>query len=160
MTGLLGAFKKVARYMNVIAGIALTFIMLLTVADVIMRYMGKPILGSFEAVAFTGAIVIGFALPLTSWTKGHIYVDFVVEKLPEQQRRITLISTRIINILLFLATGIFLFVKGMYLYRAGEVSLTLQMPFYPMAFALGVCCFAHCIVSLCDIARIRGGRYE
>lgn len=160
MTRMLAVVNKVARLMNVIAGAALTFIMLLTVADVIMRYLGRPILGSFEAVAFTGAIVIGFALPLTSWTKGHIYVDFILDKVGEQQRQIVMIWTRIINILLFLATGIFLFLKGIYLYKAGEVSLTLQMPYYPMAFALGICCFVHCVVSVCDIVRIVGGRYE
>jgi len=119
-----------------------------------------PILGSYEAVFFTGAIVIGFALPLTTWMKSHIYVDMIIEKLPQARRNIVLIFTRIVNILLFAATGIFLFVKGTYLYRAGEVSLTLQMPFYPIAYGVGVCCFVHCLVLMCDIVRITGGEYE
>jgi TRAP-type C4-dicarboxylate transport system permease small subunit len=49
------------------------FMMLVTLTDVVMRYMGKPIFGSMELVCFTSAVVIGFAIPYTSWTNGHTH---------------------------------------------------------------------------------------
>jgi TRAP-type C4-dicarboxylate transport system permease small subunit len=41
------------------------FMMLVTLTDVVMRYMGKPIFGSVELVCFASAVVIGFAIPYT-----------------------------------------------------------------------------------------------
>ncbi len=49
--------------------------MLLTVADVVLRLLGRPIVGTYELVALGGAVAIGLSLPLTSWVRGHIYVD-------------------------------------------------------------------------------------
>ncbi|MDD5009223.1 MAG: TRAP transporter small permease [Syntrophorhabdaceae bacterium] len=160
MKPILGIVLRLSKFFNTIAGIALTVMMLITVADVIMRYLGMPILGSYELVSFIGAIVVGFALPLTSWMKGHIYVDFILEKLPKERADIVLVMIKIVNILLFTASGVYLFFKGAYLIRTGEVSMTLQMPYYPIAYALGICCFVQCIVLLSDIARIVGGEYE
>jgi len=73
---LLNSVGRLSRFINVIAGIAITFIMFLTVLDVILRFFRRPIVGTYELVAFSGAVVIGFAIPLTSWMRGHIYVDF------------------------------------------------------------------------------------
>lgn len=71
-----------SRGANILAGITLTLIMGITVTDVVLRSLGRPIVGTFELVAFFGAVVIGFSLPFTSWVRGHIYVDFFVMKLP------------------------------------------------------------------------------
>jgi hypothetical protein len=49
---------------------------------------------------------------------------------------------------------------GMDLHKSGEVSLTLQMPFYPVAYGLAICCFIQCVVIFCDILKILGGKYE
>jgi hypothetical protein len=42
----------------------------------------------------------------------------------------------------------------------GEVSPTLTMPFYPVAYGLGICSFVQCLVLLCDILKILGGKHE
>ena len=44
--------------------------------------------------------------------------------------------------------------------KSGEVSLTLQVPFYPVAYGLEVCCFVQCLVLVCVIIKIFGGEYE
>jgi hypothetical protein len=46
------------------------------------------------------------------------------------------------------------------LYRSGEVSLTLELPFYPVAFGLGVASFIQCIVLFVQILQVAGGKYE
>ena len=78
MNGYLRAILGVSRVLNVVAGSCLTFLMLLTIADVILRRLRMPILGTYELVGFAGAAVIGFAIPLTSWYRGQIFVDFFV----------------------------------------------------------------------------------
>ena len=151
---------RISTWMNIVAGVTLTFMMLLTVCDVVLRYLGRPILGSYELVAFSGAIVIGFSLPFTSWMRAHISVDFFIFGLSRQKRKLMTVFTRGISILLFGFTGVYLFKKAFSLLKTGQVSLTLEMPFYFIAFALGFCCFSECAVLLCEIFGSVGGENE
>ena len=152
--------ERLSRLLNVIAGIAITFIMLLTVLDVVLRLLRRPIVGTYELVAFSGAVVIGFALPLTSWMRGHIYVDFFTGKLPPALRRPLHLATRSLGIALFALIGWNLVLFGLDLQRSGEVSLTLQLPFYPVAYGVAAACFVECLVLLADIVKLFRGLYE
>jgi len=156
----LSKVKDLCHFINLIAGISLSFIMFLTVGDVILRSFRRPIVGTYEVVAFSGAVVIGFAVPLTSWMRGHIYVDFFILRFSQKVRNIFNIATRCLGIWLFIMIGWNLIIYGMDLQKSGEVSLTLQMPFYPIAYGVGICCFIQCLVLLCDILKIIGGKYE
>lgn len=156
----LNRIRDLSRLIYTIAGIAVTFIMLLTVVDVTLRYFGRPILGTYELVTFAGAVVIGFSLPFTCWVKGHIYVDFFILKLTQKPRNIFNIATRCLGIILFFLIGWNLMKYGIDLQKSGEVSPTLQIPFYPVAYGIGGCCIAQCLVLICDIIKIRRGKYD
>ncbi len=160
MKGFQNTISGIARFLNIIAGTSLTFLMLLTVGDVILRYFKRPIVGTYELVAFSGAVVIGFSIPFTSWMKGHVYVDFLILRFSQKVRNVFNIITRYLVICLFLMIGWNLIKYGMDLRKSGEVSPTLHFPFYPVAYGIGICCFFQCLVLLCDILKIRGGKYE
>ena len=160
MKGFLRGVEKIAKFFNIIAGISLTFLMLLTIADVVLRGFKKPVVGTYELVAFAGAVVIGFSMPLTSYVRQHIFVDFFILKFSLKVRNIFNISTRCQVIALFLLIGWNMFKYARDLQKSGEVSLTLQMPFFPVAYGVGVCCFILCLVFVCDIIKIYKGEYE
>jgi TRAP-type C4-dicarboxylate transport system permease small subunit len=160
MKGLLNAVQGLSRVMNAIAGSALVFLMFLTISDVILRFFKRPIVGTYELVAFSGAVVIGFSLPLTSWLRAHIFVDFLVLKFSKKVQNIFHVATRCLAMLLFIVAGWNLVIYGLDLKKSGEVSSTLQMPFYPIAFGVALSCFILCLVLLCDIVKISGGQYE
>jgi len=161
MGAILWIAEKLSKLMSVIAGVALTFIMLLTVCDVFLRYFfDRPIIGTFEIVGLGGAVAIGFALPITTWMRGHIFVDFFVVKFPKAGQNIINLITRLASIGLFYLIGHNLIKYGYDLYVSGEVSLTRQIPFYPVAYGMAVCCFIQCLVLICDIFKIFGGQYE
>jgi TRAP-type C4-dicarboxylate transport system permease small subunit len=152
--------QRLSRLINFIAGSSLAFIMFLTVADIILRSFRKPILGTYEIVAFSGAVVIGFSLAHTSWVRGHVYTDFLVLRFSQKTRNLFNIFTRLLGILLFIIISWELIKYGTDLRKAGEVSPTLTIPFYPVAFGLAIACFVQCLVLLCDILKISGGKYE
>lgn len=160
MQSIINKVHGLSKLLNVIAGIAITFLMFLTVTDVILRSFRRPIVGTYELVAFSGAIVIGFAVPLTTFLKGHVLVDFFVLRFPKGIRNIVHIVTRLLGIVLFSLLGWNLIKLGMDLYRTGEVSLTLQLPFYPVAYGIGICCFVQCLVLIAHILQVIGGTYE
>lgn len=160
MNSFLDAVKGLSRFLNVIAGVSLSFLMFLTLADVVLRFFRRPIVGTYELVALSGAIAIGFSVPLTSWMRGHIYVDFLILKLSRRGRGAFIFSTRCLVIFLFLMIGWNLIKYAMDLQRSGEVSPTLQLPFYPVAYAIGICCLVQCLVMLCEIVKVFRGEYE
>jgi hypothetical protein len=61
---------------------------------------------------------------------------------------------------LFLLIGWNLILVGMDLKQSGEVSLTLQLPFYPVAYGVAFSCFVQCVVLIADMVKIVRGGYE
>jgi TRAP-type C4-dicarboxylate transport system permease small subunit len=160
MEGILNAVRQVNRVFDVIAGICISFIVLLTVSDVILRQFRHPIIGTYEVVGLIGALVIGFAMPTTSWAKAHIFVDFFIMSFSQKVQAIFNIATRCAGVGLFAIVTWNMVKVGMDLQRTGEVTPTLQLPFYPVTYALALCCLMQCIVLLCDILSIMGGNHE
>ncbi len=154
MRAFVAACKKVSGWMNGIASAVLFIMMMLTVVDVVLRTLGRPITGTYELVAIFGALVVGFAVAETSWHRGHIYVDFLVENRSKAVKNGFFISTRIVAVLIFTLLARSLFLKATHLYKTGEVSMTLQMPYYPAAYALAFCFLIECLVLVSDIIRV------
>ena len=100
MKWLIPTVLKVCKFLYGVSGFTLVIMMLLTVLDVAMRIMGRPIAGVYELVGYFSAIVVGFALPYTTWTRGHIYMEFVIDKLPVLSKDFANIFTRVIGIAL------------------------------------------------------------
>jgi TRAP-type C4-dicarboxylate transport system permease small subunit len=160
MQGFVKAVTDISRFFNIIAGISLISLMVLTIIDVILRGFGNPIAGTYELVALAGAIVIGFAMPQTALMRAHIYVDFCIASFSRTVRNLFNIVTRLLVFLLLILSGWNLLKFGWDLQKSGEVSLTLQLPFYPVAYAVGICCFIQCLVVVVDIIKIQRGTYD
>ena len=160
MERIYGIFLRVTKILNIIGGIALTLMMFLTVADVLMRAGGYPILGTYEMVALSLALVIGFSIPKVSLDRGHVYMEIVLDKLSKRNKAIMNTFTRILCIILFAIIGYNLFPIGNEFHTSGEVSSTLKIPFFPIAYGVGVCCFLECFVFIFDIVKIWRGQYE
>jgi len=158
MTSFSASSLSLSKWMNAVGGTVLVLMMLLTVSDVILRIFGKPILGTYEMISLAGGIVIGFALPKASWDDAHVYVDILILGLSAKVKKVFMVSTKFLGIVLFSLLGWNMIMKGTELQGAGEVSLTLHIPFYPVAYALGFCFFIECLV-LCSqiVMAIRGG---
>ena len=132
---------RLTRLINAIAGASLAFIMFLTVADIVLRTLRRPIVGTFEIVAFSGAVVIGFSVPYTTWVRGHVYTDFLLLRFSQKTRKMINVFTKCLGIGIFFLIGWNLVRYGMDLRQSGEVSPTLTLPFYPVAYGLGLSCF-------------------
>jgi TRAP-type C4-dicarboxylate transport system permease small subunit len=160
MQKLLNIVFKVSKGLNSIAAILLAFMVLLTVADVILRSAKAPIVGTYEIVGLLGAILIGFSIPFTTWVKGHIRVDFFLLYLSQTKQRYFNVVTKSLGIALFMLIGWNLIDLGMEIARSGEVTPTRHIPYYPVLYGIGCSCFFQCIVLFCDIVKILRGEYE
>ena len=152
---------RVGRTMDVVGGTVLTLMMLMTVLDVVLRFFKIPITGTYELVFLGGAVVIGCAIPVTSWEGGHVNVDVLVDRLPEAAKKGLALFNRVLGIIFFALLGVNLFLLGSDLYASGEVSLTLHVPYYPVAYILSLCAFVEALVLASKfIKTISGGEHE
>ena len=118
-----------------------------------MRAVGSPIMGTYEVVGLSLALVIGFAIPKVSLNRQHIYMDFLVDRLSKRNKALMNTFTRILNIFLFVLIGYALFIIGNEYRISGETSPTIMLPFYPMAYGVGICCFIECFVFIFEIVK-------
>jgi TRAP-type C4-dicarboxylate transport system permease small subunit len=156
----MGFLRFISNLLNTIAGIAVTFMMLLTVADVALRAGGRPIIGTFEVVSLMLALVIGFGIPQVSIDRGHVYMDVLLGKLSKKGRNVMNTFTRALCLILFAFIGFNLFNVGARFHASGEVTPTIMIPFYPVAYGVAVCCLLECCVFIFDIVKIWRGQYE
>ena len=148
----------ISRFMYWIAGAALASIVLLTVTDVVLRRFRMPIDWAFEVVVMLAAIVISFALPQSTIEKGHVLTDFLIEKLTRPWRRNFFVITRVMAIFVFVILGWRVICLGQKFCKAGQVSPILEVPDYPVAYAVAVACFIECLVLLWMLVKeVRGG---
>lgn len=153
MKGFHGIVFRISKVMDIIGGTVLTLMMLITVTDVILRFFKKPITGTYELVFLGGAVVIGCAIPRTTWEGGHVNVDFAIEHLPGMFKKIVMVITRLLGMAFFFLLGWNLIVYGTMLFNKHEVSLTLHVPYYPVAYALGVCAFIEFLALLSGLIK-------
>lgn len=160
MARVLSLVLRISKILSGIAAVALAAMMCLTVADVIGRAGGYPILGTYEVVSLICLVAIGFAIPLTSWKRRHVYMEFLIERMGRKARNSLHTATRILCIILFVLAGTNLFHMAAEFASSREVTMALRIPFYPFAYGAGVCCFVQAVVCLCDIVKIWEGSYE
>ncbi len=138
---------------NWIAAGAIVAMMLLTSTDVILRLFRHPIPGTYEIVGLLGAVVIAFSLAYTSIEKGHIAVEFLVQKFP---RNVQLFITAINDLLSTFLFGLIAWQSILYasdLKQSGEVSLTLQAPIYPFIYGIAAGCGLLCFVLILEFLK-------
>ena len=143
--------RKISKFMNLIASVALVFIMFLTVADVILRLFRRPILGAYELVGLGGAVVAAFAIPQTAIERGHVAVRLLVEKLPLRVQSFVYTMVHILSGILFFLIGWESVVYGLDLKRGGEVTMTLKLPFYPVLYGIAASCWVMVLVVAADL---------
>lgn len=70
--------RFIARPLSIAATVVMFFMMVLTLVDVIGRYLlSIPVTGAFEITEFMLASVIFLGLPLVTSNEGHITVDII-----------------------------------------------------------------------------------
>ena len=134
------SIHPLARWFNWMAAGAVTAMMLLTCADVVLRIFRCPIPGTYEIVGLLGATFASFSLAYTTTERGHIAVDFLVHKLSPRNQLVVECFNSIIGGALFSVIAWQSILQALDLKAAGEVSMTLQMPIHPFIFGIAAGC--------------------
>lgn len=156
-----GVLTKLDKYIALltrvlfwIAGVGLVGMLLLIVADVIgIKIFSSPVPGGIEIVSFLAVIAIAFAVAHTQVMRGHVAVDFIVDKFPRRAKLVIDVIMVFFSVCLLALMAWYSFKYGNKLKSTGEVSMTQKIPFYPFVYAMGVCFIVTLLVLIMDLAK-------
>jgi len=140
----------IAHIYNWVACVGILAIMVVTCGDVIGRSFRRPISGAYDLVSMFSVVAFSFALAYTHTLKSHTSVDFLITRLPERAQRVTE------AIVYFLSFGILLLfgwrsaVYARSIRLSGEVTMTIQLPYYYFIYGMGLACLLLCLLYLID----------
>jgi TRAP-type C4-dicarboxylate transport system permease small subunit len=158
-------FEKVvislSEKLNWVACAALLLMVLLVCANIITRLFGEPLTGTYELVEVLLVVLISFSLAYGSVTHCHIGVDLVARRLSGQTQLFLNIIISVISMGLFALIGWRCVDLGTRLWRAGEVSITLWIPHFPLLYGIAFNSFLVCfVILLIDILKLSQQKRE
>ena len=128
--------------------VVISAMMLLTCADVVLRYFGYPIRGAYDVTCVLGSVI--FSLPIAySYIKGYqVAVDSVFRRTP----RIVRVVVDSIVCLFSMAITVMIAWRAIYLghdlYLKGRVTDTVPIPLWPFIYLMVVGFVVYCLVLL------------
>ena len=88
MNGLLRLSRWLSVRFNLVAEICLVGMAFLTCSEIILRFLRKPIPGSYDIVGFLLAITIAFAMARTTLQRKHVAVQLLTMILSRRIQKI------------------------------------------------------------------------
>lgn len=145
---------RTAKILNYIAAALLSLMMLLTAADVCLRYFfNAPITGAFEITEFLMVVTMTFALAYAVVQKDHISIDLLTSRLSPKTNTVLKAAATVIAIgFLAIITWRTILHAG-YTHQSGYVSQSLYIPNFPFVYAAA---FGFGIFCLMMIVELRG----
>jgi len=138
-----------SKWFQVIAGIGMIYVLIVSVADIIMNKVFKnPLNWSFDSIGLVAVIAIVFAIPGVQLNHGHIEVEILEERLPRFWRKFTGLFVNVLGLILWSIITWRSVLYGIDILRSGEVSMTVEMPIYPFIWFQGICAAAVTLVLL------------
>lgn len=144
-----------AKGLETISGVTLLCVVALTIADIVGRFFGKPVVGTYELVSAAGGLVVSFAMPISILGKKHVVIDLIVERLSIRSKIVLHIVTRVMAAILFLCVAWSFMRQGNDLRSAKEVSSILQFPLHPLIYAMGGAFLGVCIALIGDLCSLK-----
>ena len=155
---------RISHYINLvlmgIAGVFMVAMIALTCANVFLRFVWIPISGTFELMGYFGAVITAFAMGYTQIRKGYISVDIVVLGFKKRTQNVLNAINAII------CSGFFVLATWQIAKYAGnlreteEVTETLQIIYYPFAYAVAFGCGALALVFFIEFLKILAAKKE
>jgi len=148
---------KINRVLNQaliwVAGFFLLTMILMTCANVFLRRVWTPLLGTFELMGYFGAILTAFALGYTQMKRGHISVDILVLRFPEKTQRILDGINNFLCMIFFALVAWQVANYATTLWKTGEVTETLKIIYYPFTYGVAFGCAIFSLVFLTDFLK-------
>jgi C4-dicarboxylate transporter DctM subunit len=141
-----------SRVINSIGVGILAAMMVLTAADVVLRYLfSRPVTGAMELTEYMMAIVVSFGLAYTAVQKGHVSVDLVISRLSARAQALVKSITFFLCLCFFSLIAWRSICYGEVLRSGGYTSSALYIPASPFAYVVAFGSAMLCLVFLVNL---------
>lgn len=140
------------RMMSGIGAVAVLLMMLLNIADIILRTsLNSPIRGIHEIIEWMMIVTVFLGIPYVQHRKTNISIGLLVDRFPQKAQAITnglicILSLGIIGIMTWEAFGYF-----RRMWETGLDSTVLNMPMAPFQFILAFGLLVLCFVLISEL---------
>ena len=150
-----------ARFFCAVGMAALCVMMVVTVADVVVRPFGHSFPGAYELVTFAMRVLVPLTLPYVFWTDANLVVDLLFGKMSERSRLLLTRATSILSALTMAWVTYAVTRRATSVWNSGEISNDLSVPIWiywvPLVFG---CAFSALIALYRSFRPWRGGTVE
>lgn len=123
----------ITRVMHAIAGLALVVMMLVVVADVVLRAaFNTPVKGAYDVVSISLLVMTMFGIAPVVARRGEILIDLIDGVLPPAGLRVLALVAAVTGLVLFAFFGWSMIQPAFDAWRWGEYSLELGIPKWPL----------------------------
>lgn len=141
--------QNLAGGLNRIAGMILFLMMLLTLADVLLRKLwSQGILGGLELSEFMMAALVFCSLAQAEIEDRHVSVDLIAGRIPARAGKLWTALLQGLSALLMGAIAVSSFLYALTIQTASEISPDLGLPRYPLILVAALGCALLCLVML------------
>lgn len=127
------------KLVSMVAILATVVIMVITVADVILRAVAsKSVTGVMELTQFLMVFVCYFSMPWVTWQFGHIKVDLLTTKLPEKAQGVILVADKLLCIAFTVLMIYEVWKQGAQAKIMHSVGAVTRIPVYPFYYITSI----------------------
>lgn len=145
---------SLSRFASVIGIFVLSLMMLLTVADIVLRYFfNKPITGTLEITEYAMVVVVFLGVAWCGVKGGHINVDFMISRFSPRLRLFFDTATCLLSIPLLVLMTWQTFEQVSYTKEIHKASTMLEIPEYPFYLITSIGCALLTLVLINHLIR-------
>lgn len=144
---------RMSRSFKSLSAMCLVGMMLTTCADVIGRALSTPITGAVEIAALFATLALSFSLPYTHRQKAHVGVEILTMRLEGRAQAGVRVFTGLLGLLLFVIIAWQSARYANQMRASGEVSLTLELPYYLVIYFISASFYVLSLVQLVELIR-------
>ncbi|QGU00408.1 hypothetical protein SYNTR_1814 [Candidatus Syntrophocurvum alkaliphilum] len=132
-------FTKITKGMDLIAGVCVFIIMVVVVANIILRStINQPILGTYEIVSYLTATAIALSLAYCAIQNGHIAIDYIVNRLSHHFQRVLNIVINSFSFIFLSIISYQMMIFALSMKSNGIITANAQIPVFPFVFIIGI----------------------
>lgn len=149
-----GPMARLIHVIEMVAGVFLVLIALLTVTEAGLRYaLGMRIPDAYVGATALQGIAIAWGIACTTWSRRHITVDAIFELMPQRAQRWINVFASVVTFVAMLTLMVMLWRKTMGSLDSGELSNDLLLPLWPVVAATAAGISAAALLGLARLGR-------
>lgn len=143
----------ISRYADYVARLGMLALLVLVVANVILRYGFTSIKGTYDYVGLITAVSVTLAISYCAYERGHIEIEILMERLPQRVQAVSGSIMMFISACFFAIASWQCVVVGNSMKAANETTMAVYVPLYPFMYILAAGLAFTTLVILLHCAR-------